>query len=145
MTAIEVKQNEIIDFLGKQKVHSEIYPNDFKIGYHEFKSHINKMEDMKYINKGRWFPSDNLYIFNGLTFDGQNSLQNNNKKQDSKIDKTEVIYNNVLNIHGNNNGNAVIGNNTVIHAPQTLGKLLTHAAEISGIVPMIIAALTFCI
>lgn len=88
MTPIEAKQNEIIDYLGKQKVHSEIYPSDFKIEYDEFKSHINKMEDMEYINKGRWFQSDNLYIFNGLTFDGRSFLQNN----DSKIEKKEPTY-----------------------------------------------------
>ena len=138
MTANEAKQNEIMDFLGKQKVHSEIYPNDFKIGYYEFKSHINKIEDMKYINVGRWF--GDLYIFNGLTFDGQNFLQNNDKKQHHKIEKTEVTYNNNI---LNNYGNAVIGHNAVIHTPQTLGKRLTHAAEISGIVSMIRAALTF--
>ena len=105
------------------------------------------------------------------------------KKQYSKIEKTEIIYNNNLHIYGDNYGNAVSGNGNTIQSAldqklmelievinnsqlsdkeqiiaelqhskkdkisiqQTLGKLLTRGAEISGIASMIREVLTLCI
>lgn len=116
MTQIEEKYNEIMDFLGKQKITSHIYPKDFNLAHHEFESLINEMEKEDHLNKGHWV-LDGFYIFMGLTFKGRNFLQNNDKKQYSKIEKIEVIYNNSLNIHGNNYGNAVSGNGNTIQSP----------------------------
>ncbi|MDY0263777.1 MAG: hypothetical protein RBR12_01200 [Sulfurospirillum cavolei] len=181
MTQIEEKYNEIMDFLGKQKITSHIYPKDFNLAHHEFESLINEMEKDGHLNKGHWV-LDGFYIFMGLTFKGTSFLQNNDKKQYSKIEKTEIIYNNNLHIHGDNYGNAVNGNGNTIQSPleqklielieaisksqlsdkeqiiaelqyskkdkvsiqQTLGKLLTRGAEISGIVSMITAVLSLC-
>ncbi|AFL67749.1 hypothetical protein [Sulfurospirillum barnesii] len=117
MTAIEAKYNEIMDFLGKQKAGSDIYPEEFELEYDEFKILIEKIENDGLIKKGSWYLTDKLYTFRGLTFDGRNFLQNNDKKQYSKIERTEVTYNNVLNIHGNNYGNAVNGNGNTIQSP----------------------------
>lgn len=183
MTAIEAKYNEIMDFLGKQKKGTFIVSQDFNLEFHEFKSIINEMEKDGNINKGYWFIDNPSYTFMGLTYQGTNFLENNDKKQYSKIEKTEIIYNNNLHIYGDNYGNAVSGNGNTIQSAldqklmelievinnsqlsdkeqiiaelqhskkdkisiqQTLGKLLTRGAEISGIASMIREVLTLCI
>lgn len=179
MTEIEAKYNEIMDFLGKQKKSQSISHQDFNLEFNEFKSIINEMEKDGNINKGHWFIDNPSYTFMGLTYQGTSFLENNDKKQYSKIEKTEITYNNNLTINGNNYGNAVSGNGNTIQSPleqklmeliegisksklsdkeeiivelqhskkdkvslqQTLGKLLTRGAEVSGIVSMITSIL----
>lgn len=117
MTAYEENYNEIMDFLGKQKAGSDIYPKEFGLEYDELKCLIKKIENDGLIKAGDWYLTDKLYTFHGLTFDGQNFLQNKDQKQYPKIEKTEITYNNILNIHGNNYGNAVNGNDNTIQSP----------------------------
>lgn len=116
MTAIEAKYNEIMDFLGKQKKSEYIYPQDFNLECGEFKSIINEMEEDGNIEKSSWAFGYGYY-FKRLTYQGTSFLENNDKKQYSKIEKTEITYNNNINIHGNNYGNAVRGNGNTIQSP----------------------------
>ncbi len=117
MTAIEAKYNEIMVFLGKQKKGQSIDPQDFNLEFNEFKSIINEIERDGNINKGYWFQDNYSYIFWGLTSPGTSFLENNDKKQYSKIEKTEIIYNNNLTINGDNYGNTVNGNGNTIQSP----------------------------
>jgi aspartokinase-like uncharacterized kinase len=59
---------------------------------------------------------DNSYFYkvNGLTFNGRCFLENNDKKEYSKSEKSEAIHLSV-NVAGNNSGNIIVGNgNTVL-------------------------------
>lgn len=117
MTAIEAKYNEIMVFLGERKNIKSIEPKDFNLESKEFKNIISEMEKDGNIEKGYWFIDNPCYAFRGLTSQGTNFLENNDKKQYSKIEKTEITYNNNINIHGNNYGNAVSGNGNTIQSP----------------------------
>jgi len=90
-------------------------PKDYGLNYQEFKAIIDEIEFDALFEKGFW-TLDGFYIFTGLTFKGRNFLENSDKKQYYKIEKTEVNHNHNINITGNNNGNIISGNNNTIHS-----------------------------
>ena len=117
MTPNDAKYNEIMIFLGERKNIKSIEPKDFNIESKDFKNIISEMEKDGNIEKGYWFIDNPCYAFRGLTYKGTSFLQNNDKKQYSKIEKTEVTCNNNVNINGNNYGNAMSGNSNTIQSP----------------------------
>lgn len=90
-----------------------IKPKDFGLEYQEFKTIIDEIENDGLFEKGFWALAG-FYIFTGLTFKGRNFLENSDKKQYHKIEKTEVNHN--INVTGNNNGNIISGNHNSIHS-----------------------------
>lgn len=111
MSAIEEQYNSVMYNLSTLKDGTNIYPKDFAIDYSLFKSLIDEMEKDNLLNRGYWIIEGNGYIFMGLTFKGISFVQNNDKKQYDKIEKTEINHNYNVNIGRDNNGQIAFGNN----------------------------------
>lgn len=110
MKSIEDQYNELIYSLAKLKEGSDIEPKNFNLTYSDFKSLLSEVERDGLINSGHWLLSGG-YIFMGLTFRGKSFVQNQDKKQYSKIEKTEINYHNTVHIGRDNNGQVAIGDN----------------------------------
>lgn len=110
MNSIEEQYNEIVNSLAKLKEGSNVDPKSFNLTHADFKSLISEIEHDRLINTGHWLLSG-AYIFMGLTFQGKSFVQNQDKKQYSKIEKTEINHYNTVNIGRDNNGQIAIGNN----------------------------------
>ncbi|DAB27522.1 MAG TPA: hypothetical protein CFH78_07285 [Sulfurimonas sp. UBA10385] len=81
-----------------------------------------------------WWGLGKFYIFNSLTFKGRSFLENNDKKEYPKIEKTEVIYHNNISVGGNNHGSIITGNNnTVISEFDTKFNNLLQAINSSNV------------
>lgn len=111
MSTIEDQFNSIMYMLSEKKEGSDIYPKDFAMEYSLFKSLIDEMEKDNLLNRGHWIIEGNGYIFMGLTFKGISFVQNNDKKQYAKIDKTEINNHYNVNIGRDNNGQIAFGDN----------------------------------
>jgi len=94
---------------------TEIYPKYFNLDYQEFKAIIDEIEYDGLFKKGHWAIAG-FYIFTGLTFKGSSFIENSDKKEYHKIEKTEINYNNNINVSGHNNGNIISGNNNTINS-----------------------------
>jgi hypothetical protein len=114
MTAND-KYNRLVYEIGKLKDGTTVNPKDFDLEYNEFKSIADEIERDNLFNKGYWALS-NEYIFMGLTFQGQNFIENNDGKQYSKIERVEVANHTHINVGQTNNGNIVVGNNNTINS-----------------------------
>jgi hypothetical protein len=110
MSTIEEQYNSMIYRLPTLKEGSNIYPKDFTMDYSLFESLIKAMERDGFLNQGYWIIPDG-YIFMGLTFKGRSFVQNNDKKQYEKIEKTEINHHYNVNIGRDNNGQIAFGNN----------------------------------
>lgn len=108
------KYNMLVNEIANSKS-DNILPKDYGLNYQEFKAIIDEIEFDALFEKGFW-TLDGFYIFTGLTFKGRSFLENSDKKQYYKIEKTEVHHNHNVNITGNNNGNIISGNNNTIHS-----------------------------
>jgi len=108
------KYNMLVNEISSSK-NSNITPKDFGLEFQEFKAIIDEIEYDGLFEKGFWVLGGS-YAFIGLTFKGRSFLENSDKKQYHKIEKTEVNYNNSINVSGNNNGNIISGNNNTIHS-----------------------------
>ncbi|WP_148154677.1 hypothetical protein [Sulfurovum sp. NBC37-1] len=86
----------------------------FNLEYDEYRSIVDELEYDDLINRGEWCLSGG-YHFMGLTFRGRNFIENNDKKEYHKIEKTE-IHNN-LSIE-TNHGIAVAGNDNIINSSE---------------------------
>lgn len=106
---IEEQYNTLIHSLAKLK-NSIIEPHEFNLTASDFKSLIDEMEHNGLINAGKWL-FGSQYSFRGLTFQGTSFIQNQDKKQYSKIEKTEIYNHYNVNVGGDNNGQIAIGNN----------------------------------
>jgi len=109
------KYNNLVYTVGTLKTEgTTIKKEDFNLGSNEFNSLIKKIELDGLFNPGYWLLGDG-YVYMGLTFDGQNFIENNDKKEYSKIEKTEINYNHSINVGGDNHGSIISGNdNTII-------------------------------
>ena len=107
---IEDKYNSMMYVLSTLKYGANIYPKDFAIEYNLFRSLIDEIERDGLINRGYWAIDDG-YIFMGLTFKGRSFIQNSDKKQYEKIEKTEINHHYNVNIGRDNNGQIAFGNN----------------------------------
>lgn len=110
MNSIEEQYNKIVYYLANLQEGIDIEPKIFNLTYSDFKSLLSEMERDGLINSGHWLLSGG-YIFMGMTFRGKSFVQNQDKKQYAKIEKTETNYHNTVNIGGNNNGQVAIGDN----------------------------------
>ena len=108
------KYNMLVNEISSSK-NSNIKPKDFGLEVQEFKAIIDEIEYDGLFEKGFW-ALGGFYIFTGLTFKGRNFLENSDKKEYHKIEKTEVNYTHNISVAGNNNGNIVSGNNNTIHS-----------------------------
>ena len=108
------KYNMLVNEIANSKS-DNIEPKDFGLDYQEFKAIIDEIEYDGLFEKGFWALAG-FYIFTGLTFKGRNFLENSDKKQYYKIEKTEVNHNHSINVAGNNNGNIISGNNNTINS-----------------------------
>ena len=106
------KYNMLVCEIANSK-DKNIYPKNFGLDNQEFKAIINEIENDGLFEKG-WWALDGFYIFNTLTFKGRNFLENNDKKEYHKIEKTEITYNHSVNVGGNNHGNIITGNSNSI-------------------------------
>lgn len=110
------KYNNIVYTVGTSKKNGDtIKKEEFSLENNEFKNLIEKIESDGLFYKSNWALSGG-YIFMGLTFDGQSFIENNDKKEYSKIEKTEIYHNHNINVSGNNNGNIVMGNDNLINS-----------------------------
>ena len=89
-----------------------IYPKTFRMDNQEFKAIIDEIEKDGLFEKG-YRLLDGSYIFTGLTFKGRNFIENNDKKEYHKIEKTEINYHHNISVGGDNNGNIISGNNII--------------------------------
>lgn len=113
MTSNDKYNMLVLGISGSQK--REIYPETYNLEYQEFKAIIDEIEYDGLFERGYW-ALGGFYIFTGLTFKGRSFLENNDRKEYHKIEKTEVNYNNSINIGGNNSGNIITGNNNTINS-----------------------------
>lgn len=109
MKSIEDQYNELIYSLAKLK-NTIIEAHEFNLTVSDFKSLIDEMERNGLINAGKWL-FGSQYSFRGLTFQGTSFIQNQDKKQYSKNEKTEIYNHYNVNVGGDNNGQIAIGNN----------------------------------
>jgi len=108
------KYNMLVNEIANSK-DTDIKPKNFGLEYQEFKSIIKEIEIDGLFEKGFW-ALGGFYIFTGLTFKGRSFIENNDKKQYHKIEKTEINYNNSVTVGGNNSGNIIAGNNNSIQS-----------------------------
>ena len=106
------KYNLLVSEISKSQS-EKIYPKTFELDFQEFKSIIDAIEYDGLFEKGYW-AIGGFYIFVGLTFNGRNFLENNDKKEYHKIEKKEVNYHNSVHVEGDNKGNIVNGDNATI-------------------------------
>ncbi len=102
--------NEIANTTSK-----DIKAESFGLEYQEFKAIIDEIESDGLFEKGFWLLSES-YGFRGLTFQGRNFIENSDKKQYHKIEKTEINHNHNINVSGDNHGNIISGNNNTINS-----------------------------
>jgi hypothetical protein len=107
-TAID-KYNELVKAITNYK---NGFPKaeDFGMNYDEFYRIIKAIEKDGLFQEGKWGISGE-YIFMGLTFKGQNFIENNDKIEYSKIEKTEVN----INIGRDNQAPIVVGNDNNVN------------------------------
>ena len=84
------KYNILVKEIANSK-NKDIYPKTFGMDYQEFKAIIDEIEKDGLFEKG-YRLLDGSYIFTGLTFKGRNFIENNDKKEYHKIEKTEINY-----------------------------------------------------
>lgn len=101
------KYNMLVNEISKSK-NENIKPESFGLDVQEFKAIIDAIENDGLFEKGYWVYGG-TYIYTGLTFQGRNFLENNDRKEYHKIEKTEIHHNII--VSGNNIGNIVTGNN----------------------------------
>ena len=110
---MDEKYNQLVFEMAQSK-ETIVKAEKFALSDVEFESIIKEIESDGLFNSGNWF-IDGGYGFNGLTFKGRSFLENRDKKQYSKIEKTEINYNHNVHVGGNNNGNIVTGNNNHVN------------------------------
>ncbi|MFA6740378.1 MAG: hypothetical protein WCR78_02700 [Arcobacteraceae bacterium] len=108
------KYNMLVKEISSSK-DKNIYPKTFGMNYQEFKSIIDEIEKDGLFEKG-WWALAGFYIFNSLTFNGRSFIENNDKKEYLKIEKTEINHHHNISIGGDNNGNIITGNNNIINS-----------------------------
>lgn len=106
------KYNRLVKEISISK-DKNIYPKTFGLDFQEFKAIIDEIENDGLFEKG-WWALGGFYIFNSLTFDGRSFLENDDKKEYHKIEKTEISYHNNVSVGGYNRGNIIAGNNNII-------------------------------
>jgi hypothetical protein len=109
------KYNMLVKEIANSK-DKNIYPKTFGMDYQEFKAIIDEIERDSLFKKGIFFMDNLIYVFRGLTFKGQSFLENNDKKEYHKIEKTEINYHHNISVGGDNNGNIISGNNNIINS-----------------------------
>jgi hypothetical protein len=110
MKSIEEQYDNMVHSLAKLDEQTHIEPDTFSLTDSDFISLIREIEKDGLI-KGKWLRGTVYYMFLGLTFQGKSFVQNQDKKQYSKIEKTEINHYNTVNIGRDNNGQIAIGNN----------------------------------
>lgn len=114
--SINDKYNELVSQIGKRKEGDTIRAKDFQLDPSEFKLFIEEIEKDGLIKRGDWYLEKGAYGFNGLTYQGKGFIENNDKKQYAKIEKTEVNYNNHITVGGDNAGNIIVGNENHVNS-----------------------------
>jgi len=112
--SMDEKYNQLI-FAMSQLKETFVKAEKFNLDYEEFENIVKELEYDGLIKKGEWCIGGE-YFFNGLTFKGRSFLENQDKKQYGKIEKTEI--NNHYNVHvgENNYGNIIAGSNNVVNS-----------------------------
>mgnify|MGYP003403533049 CR=1 FL=1 len=108
------KYNMLVKEIANSK-DKNIYPKTLGMDYQEFKAIIDEIEKDGLFEKGRWALSG-FYIFNSLTFKGRSFIENNDKKEYHKIEKTEISYYHNVSVGGNNHGNIITGDKNIINS-----------------------------
>jgi len=110
---INEKYNTMVYKFSKLKEGSKVEAKDFNLEYSEFRGLIDEIERDGLVNRGHRALSGE-YIFMGLTFKGRSFVENNDKKEYAKMEKTEINYNTTINTGRDNTGNIIVGNNNMI-------------------------------
>ena len=105
------KYNSVINIIAQKKEGTTIKADEFKLNSSEFMNIIQEIENDNLFNKG-YRLLDGGYVFMGLTFKGQNFIENSDKKEYLKIQRTEIT--NHVHVGGNNSGNIVLGDGNYI-------------------------------
>lgn len=113
--SINDKYNELVSQISKRKAGDTIRAKDFQLDTHEFRTFIEEIEKDGLIKAGDWYVERGAYGFNGLTLQGMSFIESNDKKQYSKIEKTEVNYNNHITVGGDNAGNIIVGSGNYVN------------------------------
>ena len=113
------KYNRLVYEIGQMKEKITIYPNDFGLDPSEFKGIVKEIESDGLFKKGYWSLSSDEYNFEGLTFKGRGFIENSEKKEYIKMEKTE-INNTYVSVDGNNTGTIIAGNNNSVSSEYEL-------------------------
>ena len=105
------KYNMLVKEISNSK--NGVNAKTFGMDYQEFRAIVDEIENDGLFEKGMWVFSG-AYLFKSLTFKGRSFLENNDKKEYHKIEKTEINYNHSVNVGGDNHGNIITGNNNTI-------------------------------
>ena len=111
---LNYKYNMLVKEIANSK-DKNIYPKTFRMDNQEFKAIIDEIEKDGLFEKG-YRLLDGRYIFTGLTFKGRNFIENNDKKEYHKIEKTEISYYHNVSVGGNNHGNIITGDKNIINS-----------------------------
>jgi len=122
------KYNMLVNEIAKKTVFSTIRAKDFNLEPIEFREIITEIEDDELFKSGIWEIEIGSYGFNGLTFKGQVFIENNDKKEFYKNEKTEINYhyhNSITtNVDKNNYGDVMIVNKNTIKNSEFESKFL---------------------
>ena len=113
MKTVNEKYNELVYKIPQER-NTAIEAENYNLDYDEFKRIVEAIERDGLFKEGMWCLSGH-YHFRGLTFEGQNFIENNDKKEYSKIEKTEINYNHQINIGRDNHGIVVSGDKNKIY------------------------------
>ena len=111
---MDEKYNQLVFEMAQSK-ETSVKAEKFALSNSEFESIIKEIESDGLFNSGIWCVGGK-YVFRGLTFKGRSFIENSDKKQYSKIEKTEINYNHSVHVGGNNNGNILAGSNNVVNS-----------------------------
>ncbi len=108
------KYNKLVYEIGQMQEKTTVEPKDFGLDPTEFKEIIKEIESDGLFKKGYVNISNNEYGFSGLTFKGRSFVEINDKKEYTKMDKTEINYNTNISVGRDNTGNIVTGDNNMV-------------------------------
>ena len=112
--SVNTKYNEVVYGASLKKEGDIIKAKSFGLDFIEYKTIIEEIERNGLFKSGDWLIERGSYMFGGLTVDGQNFVENNDKKEYHKIKKTENYHHTTISIGDNNNGHVITGDNNVV-------------------------------
>ena len=110
---LEEKYNMLVSEIPKTRIMGDVIGSTYGLDDKEFEQIVKEIERDGLFEYSEW-GIGGIYFFKGLTYKGESFLQHSDKKEYSKIEKTEINYGNTINISGDNHGIAISGDENII-------------------------------